>query len=737
MGKIRDVLRIFVPSATAFFLGTVVAALGLVASRLVAAALGSSFYTWTSILGILLAGLSCGSYLGGRTADRYHLRRALAALFALASAACVATIMFNHLLAAWSWPWRLSWPAHVLLHTALLLFVPSLLLGATAPLVLKMALNQTPTPGRAVGVLGAWGAAGSVVGVILTGFRLIPSYGSLAMIWMIGAALLAMAVVLWISCWAFYLWAMIFATLATMGMAPAQWAREAGVGSALRQADDPNVIHETETCYGSVIVRRMSERPDRHAWYRNGRRIDEIMVDRPGRLHRFTAEVCAGLTGGLAGGRSRLSMLVIDDAGGGFARYLKARWPDSTVQLIEIDPGVTEAMGEADRSVGIGTVNTDARYYLNRRQIEGGAEEAKSRRHFIYVDLVGRDGVPFPYVTREFNEGIAERLTEDGAYMLSLIDTTQGGRLLGAAIGTLEQTFSHLHVIADDSRPSSSTNSFVVVASEHAFDAERFLYDHDEFMRFRLLDAAEITRLKGAVNFLVLTDDFAPVEHLLTPAVRERAAERLACRYVREAERLFAQQRYDASVWRYEQAAQLDPSVALEARSRAGAIRLAQHKLTDAAEVLRKAVDADDHAALQKVALASAHMNLGITLGKMGRKAGAKEHLNEAAKWFRRDLERYPDSVVCWERLGETLALTGDRRGASDAFARAMALEPKNVAHYERLAELLEDQRRYGEAISVARRHVVLLKELGRRDLALQMGAYVDYLEYQKVKQRR
>ncbi len=737
MGRVRDVLRIFVPSVTAFFLGAVVAALGLVASRLVAGALGSSLYTWTSIVGILLAGLSFGSYLGGRGADRYHVRRALAALFGLASAACVATIMFNHLLAAWSWPWRLSWSAHVLLHTGLLLFVPSLLLGATAPLVLKMALNQAPAPGRAVGVLGAWGAAGSVVGVFLTGFHLIPNYGSLAMIWMIGAALLAMAVLFWTSCWAFYLWAMIFATLAVMGMAPAEWACEAGVGAALRLADDPNVIGESETCYGLIAVRRMSERPDRRALRRDGRQIDEIMMGRPGRLYRFSAEVCAGLTRGLAGGRSGLSMLVVNDAGGGFARYLKTCWPDSTVQRIQIDPGVTEAMREADRSVGISTVQMDVRYYLNRRCVERGAGQTMNRHHFVYVDVAGRDGISFPWVTREFNEHAADLLTADGVYMLSLNDAAQGGRLLGAVIGTLEQAFSHVHVVAEVGKASSSTSSFVVVGAQYAFDAERFLQDHDAFLRFRTLDAGEIVKLKEAVDSLVLTDDFAPIEDLVAPAVREGAAGRLAWQYVREAERLFAQQRYEGGVWRYERAAGIDPSMALEAHSRAGTIRLAQGRLPEAAEAFRRAVECDRQAAFQKMALASAHMDLGMVLDKMGYKADAKKHLNEAARWFRIDLARYPDSVVCWERLGETLALAGDLKGASDAFARTTALEPKNAAHYEKLAKLLEDQGRYGDAISVARQHVALLKELGRRGLALQMGAYVDYLEYQKVKQRR
>jgi tetratricopeptide (TPR) repeat protein len=243
-------------------------------------------------------------------------------------------------------------------------------------------------------------------------------------------------------------------------------------------------------------------------------------------------------------------------------------------------------------------------------------------------------------------------------------------------------------------------------------------------------------RLKEESAHLVLTDDYAPVEDLVAPAVRLGAAGRLAYQYLREAERLGAERSYEQSVRRYQQAAELDASVAIEAWSQVGAIRLAQGDLQGAAEAFRNAVEHEDDAGPQKMAVASAHLNLGIVSRKVGRKADARTHLAEAVKWFRVDLERNPNSVVSWDRLGDALALAGDLKGACDAFDRAMTLEPTNLAYYEKLAKLLEDQHRYGEAISVVQKHIALLKELGRRDVAFQMGAYVDFLEYQKVKQQ-
>ena len=51
-------------------------ALEMVAGRLVTRHLGSSIYGWTSVIGVLLGGLSLGNYLGGKVADRIHRRAA-------------------------------------------------------------------------------------------------------------------------------------------------------------------------------------------------------------------------------------------------------------------------------------------------------------------------------------------------------------------------------------------------------------------------------------------------------------------------------------------------------------------------------------------------------------------------------------------------------------------------------------------------------------------------------------
>ena len=79
---------VFVASA-----GTLV--LEIAAGRLLAWYFGVSLYTWTSIIGVVLAGISVGNYLGGTVADLAGTRRTLGLVLATAGMASLAILPFT------------------------------------------------------------------------------------------------------------------------------------------------------------------------------------------------------------------------------------------------------------------------------------------------------------------------------------------------------------------------------------------------------------------------------------------------------------------------------------------------------------------------------------------------------------------------------------------------------------------------------------------------------------------
>lgn len=157
MNKSRSFLSIIVPSATVFLSSACIMILELVAGRLIARHLGSSLYTWTSVIGVVLGGITIGNYLGGRIADRFPARKALAVLFGACSVACVVIVVLNNLVGDWIWLWKLSWPMRVFSHVSIVFLLPSTLLGMISPVVAKMALDRGLPTGRTVGDIYAWG----------------------------------------------------------------------------------------------------------------------------------------------------------------------------------------------------------------------------------------------------------------------------------------------------------------------------------------------------------------------------------------------------------------------------------------------------------------------------------------------------------------------------------------------------------------------------------------------------
>lgn len=186
---------------TAFLASGAIMMIELGAGRLISRHLGSSLYTWTSIIATIMAGLALGNGLGGSIADRRAPLRALVVLFALAAALCVLVLPLNDLLGELAMLASLPWPARIFLHVGLLFVGPAVALGAIGPVVARLALAQGGPSGRTVGLVYAAGVVGSIVGTFLTGYWLVFVLGVGQVFLLAGGTLAGLSVVfaLWAS----------------------------------------------------------------------------------------------------------------------------------------------------------------------------------------------------------------------------------------------------------------------------------------------------------------------------------------------------------------------------------------------------------------------------------------------------------------------------------------------------------------------------------------------------------
>jgi len=190
----RDVRPLRFPGVFAFLGNGCLLVLELVAGRILAPTVGVSLYTWTAVIGVVLAGISLGSWLGGKLADRRPGRSILSIQFLLSAVASALVLIFDSSLdsvaAPFSWPtiWQVVW------LTTIVFFLPSVLIGTITPMIVKLALQSLEVTGRVVGRIRAAAELGAIAGVFLTGFVLIEAFGTRSIVAAVSITLLLLGV---------------------------------------------------------------------------------------------------------------------------------------------------------------------------------------------------------------------------------------------------------------------------------------------------------------------------------------------------------------------------------------------------------------------------------------------------------------------------------------------------------------------------------------------------------------
>jgi spermidine synthase len=153
--------------------------------RLLALVFGVTVYAASTVLAGFMAGLGIGSFAAGRLANR--ITRPLAA-FGIAEAlvgitAFLSPILLDALTRLWI-SIHPSLPDSLVAVTVIrflvafaILIVPTSLMGATLPLVIKSAVAREDRIGGRIGLLYAINTTGAIVGALVAGFYLISEVG--------------------------------------------------------------------------------------------------------------------------------------------------------------------------------------------------------------------------------------------------------------------------------------------------------------------------------------------------------------------------------------------------------------------------------------------------------------------------------------------------------------------------------------------------------------------------------
>ncbi|MFO7571042.1 MAG: fused MFS/spermidine synthase [Gaiellaceae bacterium] len=486
-------------AALVFGAGIGALATEITASRLLAPYFGSSTIVWANLIGIVLAALAIGYWLGGRIADR-HPRPSLLGFIVLASAVCIAAIPFV------ASPFldltvegldEASAGAVVGSFLAVLLLCapPVVLLGMVSPFAIRLAVQSIETAGAVAGRLYALSTAGSLVGVFLPALFLIPAIGTQRTFFVI-AALLAVS-----SCFLLgprYL--LVAAALAALVALP-PGAVKAERGLLHEETSFHQYIQVVEESDGRRLL-RLNEGVAVHSVWRS----DTVLTG--GVWDAFLA-VPPLL------GRPVERIAILGNAGGTTARALGVYYPEAEVDGVEIDAAVSRVGSRyfgMDDNPRLTVHDVDARPFLR---------STDETYDLIVVDAYHQPYVPFYLATREFFELVRERLRPGGIVALNVASVPDDERLVRAVGTTLATRFPQVL-----EWPALRFNTIVLGLARPLSRSEleaRLEVGPNDLAPLRELLARDAVQLEPSGR--VWTDDRAPVEWLTDRMIVSYAAE--------------------------------------------------------------------------------------------------------------------------------------------------------------------------------------------------------------------
>lgn len=509
--------------AIVFLNGLAIMVLEMVGARLLAPWLGTSITVWTSLIGVILAAMSLGYFLGGSLADRLLLvpeaakkkdasvasqrcyqraSKVLSGLLVLAAISVLFTAFIQSLVLAVLSQGGIPLHLAAIIAALVLFALPGLLCGMVSPFTMRLALQDTQNAGKIIGRMNAVGTIGSIIGTFLGGFILISWFGSKEILFGIAACLLFTAC---LSSLTPVVPKVVIAGLILAGL---------GLTHVLPSTENGYLV---ETAYNTMRVLEgdLQGRPVRFLVTDQSVCQSGTYLDTPDELvFAYTQHLRLGPA--LVPDATRLLML----GGGGYSVpkwLLSSQGPFNhpfKLDVVELDPGMTEVahkdfyLPKEDARLRI--FHNDARVFLNN-----AAQTAKNdeRYQIIFLDTFhSYCSVPFHMGTQESAKNMHDLLDDNGVVLMNIIGAIEGdnGQLVRSIYHAFAAEFAQvsLHPVKSDN--GNEVQNILLMA----FRTERTLSPEELSRLAPDLRLAYEQKWEKTIptDVPALVDNYAPVE---------------------------------------------------------------------------------------------------------------------------------------------------------------------------------------------------------------------------------
>ncbi|MCI8291165.1 MAG: fused MFS/spermidine synthase [Clostridia bacterium] len=468
-------MRKYILEVTTFIAGGLGMIIELVAARILSPYLGSSNLIWTCIIGMMLAFMSLGYYLGGRISDK-HPNKNVMSTFLLTAAIFTSIIPLMEIYVIE--PLSLS---HInsslvaVICSSLTFGVPSLFLATVSPFAVKLKDKELNEVGKVSGKMSSFSTIGSIFGTFLAGFVLIPRLGVKNIILLIVIVLCLLSFILYENKNKLFVIKSIFVYISLIGIIL--------IGKNFFFKLHPDIILDTDSEYSRIWVK------DIHV---NDKKFYAVQVDTG--LESVATET-KGLTSDYMKfydlaeyyNKNAQNALMIGGAAYIYPTYYLQNFKDKTIDVVEIDEKMTEI---AEKYFNLDTDNNrikvyhqDGRVYLNK---------SEKKYDCILIDAFKGLNAPFQLTTYEALNNAKRILNDDGVVITNVVASISGDKsdFLKYEYSTYKKVFNNVKIFkAQDGFNDNELQNLILIGFKNDIvENTQFLEKYEKLLNKEIHD---------------------------------------------------------------------------------------------------------------------------------------------------------------------------------------------------------------------------------------------------------
>lgn len=473
-----------------FLAGAIGMGLELVAARILSPYVGSSNVVWTSIIGIILASMSLGYWIGGKNADKGASIDKISNILIIAAIFTSLIPLLETIIVK-----QFAGIIGNLIITAILCAIvvfslPSFVLAMISPFAVKLKSQEGNEIGSLSGRISSLSTIGSITGTFLMGFVLIPNIGVGNINIGITLTLLLMSILAREQKDKKYIYKMILLVCIMLVIIL--------LGKWIFKINNPDILLDTDSQYSRIWVKQIATEKTTYKTLQVDTGLESYIDSETGEmgakyLHFYDLFEYFN--------KDAKSTLLIGGAAYTYPIHYLEKYTDKTIDVVEIDDKMTqiaiEQFGLNIEEPRLGVYNQDGRSYLNY---------SKKKYDTILIDAFKGLNAPFELTTYEALINAKNMLNDNGIVLTNIISSLEGedSEFIQYEYVTYKKVFDDVRIFAVSTKDIEKTQNLILVGIKGTPKLDNSKYDeYQEYLEMQVQNYESYKK--------IVTDDFAPI----------------------------------------------------------------------------------------------------------------------------------------------------------------------------------------------------------------------------------